>query len=72
MADLKFPRRRMDDQGNWIVEEPPSDPESDRQFAIARCRDTLDAKHPDGSPAYTAEARARAADRLKELEGGNG
>ena len=62
----------MDDDGSWVIEGPPSDPAADRQFKIAHLQEKLNATWPDGTPAYTAEARASAAEQLKELEAANG
>ena len=67
MPDLKFPRRRRDESGNWIVERPLVDPAVERQQAIDACKQILSATYPDGSPVYRADVRARAKQRLQEL-----
>ena len=67
MPDLKFPRRRRDDNGNWIIEMLLVDPAVERQHQIDFCKHRLSATWPDGSPAYTADMRAWAKQRLQEL-----
>ena len=72
MTDLQFPRRRMDDNGNWVIESPPSDPVADRQHAVDYWQRILNDTWPDGTPAYTAEARELAARELKLMGAGHG
>ena len=67
MPDLKFPRRRRDENGNWIIEEPLVDPAVKRQQAIDYCKKILSKTCPDGSPVYRADVRAWAEQRLQEL-----
>ena len=67
MPDLKFPRRRRDENGNWIVERPLVDPAVERQQSIDACKHILSATWSDGSPTYRADVRARAKQRLQEL-----
>ena len=70
MPDLKFPQRRLDANGKWIVymhTVPPVDPVFARQREIDQHQQTLSSTWPDGFPAYNAEERAFAEQRLQEL-----
>ena len=65
---IRFPRRRMDDDGKWIIEQPLMDPAVERQRAIDHCRGVLAATLPSGNPAYLKETRDQARQKLQELE----
>jgi hypothetical protein len=62
MPDLKFPRRRRDENGNWIYE--PSNPVDQRQREIGWCKHVL---ANNWWNRFTAEERASAKQRLQEL-----
>ena len=66
MTDLKFPRRRRDENGNWIYE--PFYPVDQRQREIDWCKHVLANKWWDR---FTAEERASAKQRLQELKSVN-
>ena len=81
MPELKFPRRRRDDSGNWKVEMPFVDPAAKRRSRkkkvagnpaspeqeIDSCKRILSATYNDGFPVYVAELRTLAEIRLQEL-----
>lgn len=70
---LKFPTRRLGEDGKWIHETPPVvpiapvDPAVERQASIDYMREIWNAKSPNGKPAYMPGTRERARQRLEEL-----
>ena len=66
-----IPRRRMGDDGKWIIEGPPIDwaVELQRQSEYLRkiCNDTW----PNGRPLYTPKIREWARKKLEELGEGD-
>ena len=64
---IKFPRRKLNDDGEWIIETPPVDPVAARQHSIEYWRQILTSKYPDGRPGSTPDAREQARQKLEEL-----
>ena len=71
-----IPRRRMGDDGKWIVEGPPIDLPLGQTHLLAQrqiknLRSILTATWPNGRPSYTQDAREWARKKLKELGEGD-
>ena len=66
-----IPRRRMGDDGKWIIEGPQIDSAAERQWQIKSLRKILTATWPNGRLLYTADLRELALQKLKELGEGD-